>query len=133
MTLQFFADVDPDGLVQALGSVRAPGPVEAVAGPRPGRLGPHVWTLPVDGLSGLAAAVAVATAPLRSESVVDGDLPFRGHLTLARIRRPEAGRDLPAPELRCRWEVQEILGFRSQLGSGGAVHHVLGRWPLRPG
>ena len=76
----------------------------------------------------LAAAVdrAVAAAGFGAE-----ERPFRGHLTLARIRPP---RDLrPAarrPPARIAVRVTEAVFYRSRTGGGPAVYEVLERFPL---
>jgi 2'-5' RNA ligase len=59
-----------------------------------------------------------------------GRRPFRGHLTLARARRPQALRGLPRPEVGADWPVDRVVAYRSELGHDGARHHLLGRWPL---
>lgn len=131
VTLRFLGQVDPVQLCAAMDALAdaGVGPVVASAGPCPTALGSagRVWVLPVEGLGGLAEAVAGLTAGLAPRL---GARAFRGHLTLARARRPEALRDLPAPPLEAEWLVQEVLAFSSQLLPSGAVHHRLGGWAL---
>jgi 2'-5' RNA ligase len=103
-------------------------PTEAIAGPRAGRLGPGVLALPVGGLDRLAAEVGAALGPDR-EGPARGR-PFRGHLTLARARRPAALATVALPELAATWPVEGITLVRSDLRPDGAVYTVLGRWPL---
>ncbi|MDE3206315.1 MAG: hypothetical protein KGQ66_19065 [Acidobacteriota bacterium] len=134
VTLRFLAAVDPDGLAAALsagpeGELPGGQPVRARWGPRPGALGGGAWVLPVRGLDDLAATVARATAQL---GVPPERRAFRGHLTLARARRPEALEGLARPELTGDWLVEEVVAYRSELDAAGARHHLLGRWPLRP-
>lgn len=128
-TLRFLAAVDTDALVAALDDLRWPQQVVAEAGPAPVALTRYVWALPVGGLGPLAAAVAGATSQLEAPE----PRPFTGHLTLARARQPKALRGLPAPRIRLRWGVKEVVAFRSELLPHGARHHVLGRWPVGPG
>lgn len=128
VTLQFLGTVDPTGLIAALGRLEWGERVVAEAGPIPAALSRHVWMVPVEGLSGLAGAVAAATATAGLAQAEER--PFVGHLTLARARHPKALRDLPAPPLACRWEVEEVLAFRSDLLPGGARHQVIGRFPV---
>lgn len=129
ITLKFFAAVDPDALVAALDSawVGPPGfpPARAVAGPAPEAMSRQVWMVPVDGLDPLVAAVERATAGLAPPAA-----RFRGHLTLARARRPPALRGLPRPGMSAEWTVSELVALRSELGPHRARHHVLGSWPL---
>ncbi len=132
VTLRFLAAVDPDRLVAAVpvgpeGGLSGGQPVRARWGPRPGALGGGVWVIPVRGLEDLAAAVATATAQL---GIPAEQRAFRGHLTLARARRPEALEGLARPELTGDWLVEEVVAYRSELGAAGARHHLLGRWPL---
>lgn len=137
VTLRFEAAVRPDRLVAALDRLRWTAPVTAEAGPAPTALSPLVWVLPVAGLEDLAAAVATAVqgAPSPAPAAPTGPTArrFRGHLTLARARRPGGLRGLTAPPVAARWDVQRIEAFRSELRSDGAVHHMLGRWPVGPG
>jgi LigT like Phosphoesterase len=182
VTLGFFAAVEPDRLVRALDAAAAqpgwagPLPVVARCGPRPEALGGRVWILPVAGLEGLAAAIALATTglattgPAATGPATTGPVPvtagsdtpglapagpdptgpdptgpeaaglapvtagrrrpFRGHLTLARARRPQALRGLPRPEVGADWPVGQVVAYRSELGHDGARHHLLGRWSL---
>ncbi len=126
VTLQFLGTVDPSEVVTALGRLEWTEPVVAEAGPAPAALSRQVWMVPVGGLDGLAGAVARLTVGL----VQPEGRPFVGHLTLARARHPKALRHLPAPPLAVRWEVEEVLAFRSELLPGGARHHVIGRFPV---
>ncbi|HEX4863267.1 MAG TPA: 2'-5' RNA ligase family protein [Acidimicrobiales bacterium] len=130
-------------------------PVVAVAGPAPQMLGRGVWMLPVAGLDALAAAVGEAVDAAAGEAVgeavgqaVDGSVGgaapgagpmpeargrpgrFRGHLTLARARKPSLLRDLPKPPLDSSWEVQEVTLVNSTLHPAGARYDVIDRWPL---
>ena len=129
VTLQFFAAVDPTALVGALDGLPTLGlgPVAVAVGPRPVALSRQTWVLPVSGLERLAGAVASLTAGLGPVE----DRPFRGHLTLARARRPGGLRGLPAPELSMEWVADEVVAFSSVLHSDGAEHRLIGRQALR--
>jgi 2'-5' RNA ligase len=131
VTLRFLGDLaapEEAALRASLGRVATGVPVaEAAAGPRPRALGTGVWVLPVTGLDGLAAAVGVATRDLGQPPP---QRPYRGHLTLARARRPGLLRGLPEPGVAGEWTVTGITLVRSHLGSGGARYEVTGRWPL---
>src|SRR5215472_353395 len=96
VTLRFLgevADDDVGALSSALDSLAGwygePGqPVEAQLGPAVAWFtGRRVLQVPVDGLEALAATVAEASAPWGDPE----DHPFRGHLTLARVRGPKPG------------------------------------------
>lgn len=135
VTLRFLGRVDDDAVGHARSALagvaaataRAP---DAVAGPRPHRLGPSVWVLPVEGLAELAVAVGEATESIGEPRA---DRPFHGHLTLARARQPAARRGLPTPELAASWAVSELTLVRSNLHPDGARYEVVGRWSLGAG
>jgi 2'-5' RNA ligase len=81
-----------------------------------------VWALPVEGLAEVAAVFASADP---------GDArAFSGHLTLARSKRREGLRGLPAPEISWQWEVDEVTLVASELTSDGARYTILDRWGL---
>jgi 2'-5' RNA ligase len=91
VTLRFLGEVT-DALVPALGdAMRAAaggvrGPVVCRLGPRTAWFsGVRVLQLPAVGLEPLAAAVREATLPLVAEPA-QGEPPFNGHLTLARVK-----------------------------------------------
>lgn len=100
--------------------------VEAQLGPAMAWFtGRRVLQVPVDGLEELAEAVAEATAPWGEPA----DHPFRGHLTLARVRGPKPGvPGLAGGPLHATWPVTEVVLYSSALGEGGAhydpVHRV---------
>jgi RNA 2',3'-cyclic 3'-phosphodiesterase len=63
--------------------------------------------------------------------------PFRGHLTLGRVRRPGPGLAALAPMLKQRADLEigrshvgEVVVFSSQLQRGGSVYDALSRTPL---
>jgi 2'-5' RNA ligase len=115
----------PDRLAEA-------GRVVAEAGPRPKRLGVHVWVLPVEGLAALADVVAGPTPldPVPAASDAGPARPFVGHLTLARSKRRDGLRELPTPEISWRWEVEEVTLVASELHRDGARYTILERWAL---
>jgi len=134
VTLRFFGGVEEGHEADlrarlADGAGRAGGTV-ASAGPRPQALGRGVRVLPVEGLEALAGGIGAATfeigRPLPPR-------PFRGHVTLARARRPSALAGLAAEELGDRWTVSEITLVSSELRAEGARYQVVGRWPLGAG
>jgi 2'-5' RNA ligase len=125
VTVRFLGEADLDEVVAALDAA-APAlldrpPVTAAVGPAVARLGRQVICLPVAGLDGLAAAVAEATAELGEP--VD-PRPFRGHLTLARLRGRGACR-LAGHPFSARFVAAELELVRSVLGRSGAEHRVV--------
>ena len=87
VTLRFLGDADAGVVAARLDGVTFAA-ATAVLGPAVRRLGPGAVVVPVSGLDALAAAVGDATGDLGKPAG-----PFRGHLTLARLRRGhEAGR-----------------------------------------
>ena len=133
VTLRFLGDMAPaeeEPLSAGLGGAAARmSSVTAAAGPHPRPLG-AVWVLPVAGLDDLARAVGAATGDVGEPLP---DRPYRGHLTLARARRPGLLRGLPGATVAGGWPVTDITLVRSHLGSGGARYEVIGRWPLARG
>jgi 2'-5' RNA ligase len=83
--------------------------------------------LPVEGLAGLAAAVADPESEPRHASDAR---PFAGHLTLARSKTRDGLRGLPAPEISWGWEVEEVTLVSSELRRDGARYTIVDRWGL---
>jgi len=130
VTLRFLGEVAaPGGLVAALSGVpealRAAGApqIRATLGPAtawfPGR---QVLQVPVAGLDGPADAVARVTAPWDGPSEPP---PFRGHLTVARMRGQARGpARLAGAPISVAWHVGEIVLVSSTLGAGGSRYRV---------
>jgi 2'-5' RNA ligase len=131
VTLRFLGVVeDPAQVVDALATMPPPGPVVARLGPRAEALGRDVVCLPVDGLGELAAAVSEATAAIGRPP---DQRPYRGHLTLARVRDGRAralARSLGLLDSGLVWDVAGVLLVRSTLEPAGATHEVLHRHAL---
>jgi 2'-5' RNA ligase len=132
VTLRFLGDVD-DELVPEVADALRTGLVdvpaaEAEVGTRVQRLGMAAIVVPVAGLEEVAAAVATAVGRYGGE-----DRPFRGHLTLARIRRGRPAPVVAGPPAPVRWRVTEVELLRSDLGKGDggtARHTVVATVPL---
>jgi 2'-5' RNA ligase len=144
LTLKFLGAV-PDARVaavsQAVDEAAAVGPIAVAAGglggfPSLGR--PRVlWVGIARGvaeIAALAAAVDRATAGL---GFPPESRPFRGHLTVARVRSPrglpalvEAVRAAGAPDFGA-WTVSEVVLYESRLRPTGAVHVPVSRHALR--
>ncbi len=131
ITLRFLGEIDAVGeealrrvLAEVSAAATAP---EVAAGPGARSLGPGAWVLPVEGLGPLASRLGGVTREL-------GQPPpsrlFRGHLTLARARRPGLLQDLPEVRLTERWTVTHVTLVLSHLDAGGARYQVIGTWPL---
>jgi 2'-5' RNA ligase len=130
VTLRFLgtvADDDIASVVAALVDGACPA-VDAEIQPAPKRLGPTAVVLDVAGLEPVAAAVEAAVGRFAP----DEHRRFKGHLTIARMRRP--GR-WPArgvgglPGARS-WPVSEVTLVQSHLGRGPAVYETLAAVPL---
>lgn len=130
VTLRFLGEVEEPGPVaDAVAVAVAPlAPVDAVAGPAVTALGPGVVCVPVAGLDGVAAAVVRATAGFGQPP---DDRPFRGHLTLARVRRGSgSARRLAGAPFEASWRVASADVVRSHLHPAGARYEVVARAPL---
>jgi 2'-5' RNA ligase len=116
VTLRFLGEVDdPAPVVAALDAaplVRC----AAVVGPRVAALGRGVVMVPVAGLEALAEGVVAATGQLGRPP--EGRA-FRGHLTLARVRRGPV-RELVGEAVDLRFPVEDVRLVRSRPGPGGS-------------
>lgn len=147
VTLRFLGEVaDPQEVIDALATLdpRHFGRVEAELVTEPIVLGRSVLCLPVHGLDELAHAVSGATAPIGAPPEAR---PFRGHVTVARLRgrsRQRRGfRDIADQRRRpgeapgeavgaplVRWTVNEVQLVRSHLDSDGSRYEALTEVPL---
>jgi RNA 2',3'-cyclic 3'-phosphodiesterase len=129
VTIRFLGEVASDPALMRALDTAATGSEAATAnlGPRPTALNDRVWALPVGGLEGLATAVQEATCELVP---VTGKQRFRGHVTLARARRPGSLAGLPAAEVGGDWTVDTMTLVSSQLHPHGARYEVVARWAL---
>ena len=144
VTLRFLGDIGDlaaetgQGVMDALRSALADAsagqaPLVASVAARARALGDRVWVLPVTGLDNLATAVATATSQVVAPAGPDRRR-FRGHLTLARARRPGGLSGLGAlawPDLSDTWPVREITLVSSLLHRGGARYRIEGRLELQ--
>jgi 2'-5' RNA ligase len=93
--------------------------------------GRRILHVPVAGLEVLARVVAEVTAPWGEGS--EDDFPFSGHLTLARVRRGQAGpANLAGTPVSAEWAVSEIALMSSTLGPGGSRYGIVATVPLGP-
>lgn len=130
VTLRFFGDADASEVSGAVSPALPAGGVAARLGPACALLGRSVLQVPVDGLGDLASRLGAATARL-GQPPRPG--PFRGHLTLARARRPGDLRGLVGREVSAAWDVTELTLVSSVTARQGARYSVVERWGLQPG
>ncbi|HEX2064544.1 MAG TPA: RNA 2',3'-cyclic phosphodiesterase [Acidimicrobiales bacterium] len=127
VTLRFLGEVaDPEPVAAALDAA----PLrrcEARLGPRVRPLGRQVVCLPVAGLDGLARAVEEATAGFGRPP---DDRPFRGHLTLARLRRSARPSGLTGDVFEAGFPVADVRLVRSHQTDGGSRYEDLHVVPL---
>lgn len=137
ITLRFLGDIAPQRvapLVEGVASEVAPVPPFELRlgalGALPSLRRPRVVMLalePQAPLEALAKAVerGVARAGFEPES-----RRFRGHLTLGRVRRAAPPLEDPPLSKETEFSVDEVVLFRSDLRSSGALHTPLERMPL---
>lgn len=128
VTLRFLGEVADEVLPELTAALDAAplAAAEAELGPAFVRLGQQVLCLPVSGVDDLAAAVVAAT---RTMGQPPESRPYRGHVTVARVRgRSEGGihRSVVNTPIRSlRWAVDEVRIVRSHLGGAGARYEDL--------
>lgn len=127
VTLRFLGTCEVKAAVDALAGVRASA-TTAVLGTRVERLGRGVLMLAVDGLDAIAAEVNRATAGVGRPPE---NRPFRGHLTLARLRGTGAGA-LADQVVGASWVVSDVTLVQSHLHPRGAHYETLLSVPLDP-
>ena len=127
VTLRFLGEVDTGVVVERLRNTALPFAVASL-GPQLEHLGPRQVVVPVAGVDRLAAAVVRATVgigePARSN--------FRGHLTIARLRRGAASRLVGEP-VASEFDVDEVALVESTLTDDGARYEAVARFStVRP-
>ncbi len=127
VTLRFLGEVDTAAVVERLREAALPFAVASL-GPRLEHLGPRQVVAPVAGADRLAAAIVRATAdigePARSN--------FRGHLTVARLRRGATSQLVGEP-VAGEFAVDEIALVESTLTDAGARYEAVARFStVRP-
>ncbi len=127
VTLRFFGmtDVEPakGRLAGLIPSLRG---ATAELGPRVSRLGRSVVCVPVAGLDELASSIAEATADLGEPP---DPRPFRGHLTLARLRN-RAACGLAGASFDRSFSVDRVHLVESVTRPTGAEHATVASWAL---
>ena len=125
VTLRFFGEADVDEASVACARIDGAS-CEVSLGPAVERLGPGVAMAPVHGLGTLNQAVRAATESVGSPP---DDRPYRGHITLARIKG-RARCPLVGALVSARWTVGSIDLIRSDLGAAGARYSTLATYAL---
>ena len=126
ITLCFLGEVDRAAAVTALEQIVAE-PTVAELGPTVGRLGDRVICVPITGLDGLAAAVAVEMEGLGE---APDDRSFRGHLTLGRARSATTTVPLVGTPWQASFPVDRVVLVESHPGSGPARYETVAEQPL---
>jgi 2'-5' RNA ligase len=140
VTLRFLGDID-GALVDPLGHALTRA-TSAFAAPVRCRLGPttdwftgvRVLQVPASGLDEVAAAVRAATLPLVPEPE-EHDVPFNGHLTLARAKgrlSAAARAELAGIPFEAEFEVPHVDLVSSTPSPNGHVYTTMVRAPLGP-
>jgi 2'-5' RNA ligase len=127
VTLHFLGQAEEAPAAAALAGVAAEA-TAVVLGPWVELLGRHVVVVPAAGLSGLAAVVTAAFAGIGRPPE---DRPFRGHLTLARVRRGSRFRPARQP-FDERFVAEELVLLRSRTLADGARYEPVASRALGP-
>jgi 2'-5' RNA ligase len=132
VTLRFLGEVEePEAVAEALRVIPprlGVDRVEAVLGPASAWFArSRVLQIPVTGVEELAGAVLEAT----SRWGPSGEPAFAGHVTLARFRGPGSPpADVAGVPLDARFDVPEVVLYRSSPRPGGSVYQALWRVPV---
>lgn len=125
VTLRFIGPAIIDEVRRRLDGVELPA-ATAQLGPEVRRLGRDGVVVPVTGVDALARAVTEVT---RAVGRPPEDRPFRGHLTIARVRRGDDRCSLVGHRFGASFSVDEVVLARSTLSSTGAHYDAVTRWP----
>jgi 2'-5' RNA ligase len=136
LTLRFLGDTSPtqvETLLPQFGAAAAlcP-PAEARVdglGTFPERGRPRVLWLGLEVPLSVLELQRACERAARAAGFEKEERPFRAHLTLGRWRERAARPDLPPADLGTT-RLEELVLFRSDLRSGGAVYTPLARFPL---
>lgn len=123
VTLRFLGDADEVAVAGALDGAVLPRATASI-GPEVVELRRGLAVAPVAGLAGLAATVVEATAAVGR---APPDRPFRGHVTLARVRG-RGPTPLVGTPVEHRFVATEVALLASDTRPTGAVHTVRRRW-----
>lgn len=127
VTLRFLGAAPPADIIAALSSMTPPKPRTVQLGPAITLLG-NAIVVPVEGLDDVASSVAEATS---GHGAAERDRPFVGHLTLGRLRTPNATCDLLGRGFRSRFTLGEIELLASEQEGGQTRYRALHRWAVQ--
>ena len=144
LTIKFLGEVPEEmlaGIRNALAAATAATPPIALAcaglGMFPGPSKPRVvWAGITDGLQELGLLAAAVERAVEPFGFAPEQRPFRGHVTLARVRSPRGFGPLAraiesaADDDFGAWTAAEVVLYRSHLRRTGAVYEALDRVPL---
>lgn len=134
LTVRFLGEVDDE--LPALASTLEAGlggqsPLDVGLGPAVswlGRPGRSPLVVPAEGVAGLARAVLGCTAGFGR---APERRPYRGHLTVARVRhRRSAPPSVAGEAIHATWRADRVAVVRSRLDPGGASYETLAEVPL---
>jgi RNA 2',3'-cyclic 3'-phosphodiesterase len=127
VTIRFLGDAEAEPVIAALDEVVPTLPRSAVVlGPQVSRLGRNVVCVPATGLDVVAGGIAGATAHF---GIPPDPRPFRGHVTLARLRR-RAACGLAGTAFDVTFEAGGVHLVESITRSEGAEHSLVCSWQL---
>lgn len=125
-TLRFLGDADIDAVAEALDRSQLPA-ATAHVGPAIDMLGTHSVIAPIAGLDELARAVDRATDGL---GTLDPRPTYRGHITVARVRRGTIVRKVVGMLCHATFDVSEVALIESRLRPEGSRYHTISAWPV---
>lgn len=125
-TLRFLGNAEIDEVIDALDRTALPA-AHATVGPAIDMLGRHSVIAPVSGLDGLAATVADAT---RGIGDVDARPTYRGHITIARVKRGAIVRKVVGMMCQSEFAVDQVALVESRLRPTGSEYRTVVTWPV---
>ena len=125
-TLRFLGNAEIDEVLDALDRTPLPA-ADATVGPAIDMLGRHSVIAPVSGLDELAAIVSEAT---RGIGDVDARPAYRGHITIARVKRGAIVRKVVGMMCRAEFTVDHVALVESRLRPTGSEYRTVATWPV---
>lgn len=130
VTLRFLGDIPEDhleSLVQALAAIRTESPIQAHIDTGSEILARNSLALRVTGLEQLAGTVHAAVSKYRQAD----ERPFKGHITIARSRKPKALRQIKLEVEPMSWPVTDFALVRSIITSTGALYDTIAAFEIK--
>jgi 2'-5' RNA ligase len=125
VTMRFLGTMEIEPALVAFSALNGQAGAEASLGPGIRRLSGGAITVDVRGLDDLATAVRLASPPIGG----DERRPFRGHLTLARVKGTTRSPRIE-PMASGEWPVRSLTLVRSVLRPEGAQYEIVASAPL---